>query len=151
MFFTLESCIKAWDKYIKQISIELLFNYRLVNESFEECVAFQRALKEFVASADPTYSKQHEEFFVGFDGRFVHSSIISGKSNMIVWESFFTKIYKFYNHKFSCVYLSLTFFSNNNFQEYGKRKLLLSVSTSVEVSGNNVHILTICDQYCFVF
>jgi hypothetical protein len=85
------------DTYIKQISVELLFNYRLVNESFEECVAFQRALKEFVASADPTYSKQHEEFFVGFDGRFVHSSIISGKSNMIVWESFFMKIYKFYN------------------------------------------------------
>ncbi|XP_076083173.1 zygotic DNA replication licensing factor mcm3-like [Mytilus galloprovincialis] len=42
----------------------------LVNESFEECVAFQRALKEFVASADPTYSKQYEEFFVGFEGSF---------------------------------------------------------------------------------
>lgn len=42
----------------------------LINESFEECVAFQRALKEFVASADPTYSKQHEEFFVGFEGSF---------------------------------------------------------------------------------
>lgn len=79
--------MKAWDKYIKQISsVEFLFNYRLINESFEECVAFQRALKEFVASADPTYSKQHEEFFVGFEGRLVHSSIISGNSNTIVWE-----------------------------------------------------------------
>ena len=116
MFFTLESCIKALDKYIKQISVELLFNYRLVNESFEECVAFQRALKEFVASADPTYSKQHEEFFVGFDGRFVHSSIISGKSNMIVWESFFMKIYKFYNHKFSCVYLSFLIITSRNME-----------------------------------
>lgn len=42
----------------------------MLNESFEECVAFQRALKEFVASADPTYSKEHEEFFVGFEGSF---------------------------------------------------------------------------------
>lgn len=42
----------------------------LINESFEECVAFQRALKEFVASIDQTYSKQHEEFFVGFEGSF---------------------------------------------------------------------------------
>ncbi|XP_021374912.1 zygotic DNA replication licensing factor mcm3-like isoform X1 [Mizuhopecten yessoensis] len=42
----------------------------LLNESFEELVAFQRALKEFVASADPIYSKQNEEFFVGFEGSF---------------------------------------------------------------------------------
>ncbi|XP_064596970.1 zygotic DNA replication licensing factor mcm3-like [Liolophura sinensis] len=42
----------------------------LLNEGFEEMVAFQRALKEFVASADPVYSKQHEEFFVGFEGSF---------------------------------------------------------------------------------
>ena len=41
----------------------------LLNESFEELVAFQKALKEFVASADPVYSKQHEEFFIGFEGR----------------------------------------------------------------------------------
>jgi DNA replication licensing factor MCM3 len=40
-----------------------------LNDSFEELVAFQKALKEFVASADPVYSKQHEEFFVGFEGR----------------------------------------------------------------------------------
>ncbi|KAL3891553.1 hypothetical protein ACJMK2_003812 [Sinanodonta woodiana] len=42
----------------------------LLNDSFEEMVAFQRALKEFVASANPVYSKQYEEFFVGFEGSF---------------------------------------------------------------------------------
>lgn len=42
----------------------------LLNEAFEELVAFQKALKEFVASADPVYSKQHEEFFIGFEGSF---------------------------------------------------------------------------------
>ena len=46
-----------------------LCHCRLIDNSFEETVAFQRALKEFVASADPNYSKQYEEFFVGFEGR----------------------------------------------------------------------------------
>jgi len=32
-------------------------------------LAFQRALKEFVGSIDPVYSKQTEEFFIGFEGR----------------------------------------------------------------------------------
>lgn len=42
----------------------------ILNEAFQELIALQRALKEFVASADPIYSKQHEEFFVGFVGSF---------------------------------------------------------------------------------
>ncbi|XP_072028727.1 zygotic DNA replication licensing factor mcm3-like [Amphiura filiformis] len=43
---------------------------RLLNESHEEVVAFQRALKEIVSAADTTYGKQVEEFFVGFEGSF---------------------------------------------------------------------------------
>lgn len=42
----------------------------LLAEAFQELIALQRALKEFVASADPIYSKQHEAFFVGFVGSF---------------------------------------------------------------------------------
>ncbi|XP_013393100.1 zygotic DNA replication licensing factor mcm3-like [Lingula anatina] len=42
----------------------------VIENSFEDLVAFQRALKEFVASADPVYSKQHDDFFVGFEGSF---------------------------------------------------------------------------------
>jgi len=41
----------------------------LLTNSFEELLAFQRALKEFVGSADPVYSKQYEEFFIGLEGR----------------------------------------------------------------------------------
>ncbi|XP_035278171.1 DNA replication licensing factor MCM3 isoform X1 [Anguilla anguilla] len=43
---------------------------RLLNRSFEELLAFQRALKDLVASVDATYAKQHEEFFIGLEGSF---------------------------------------------------------------------------------
>uniref|UniRef100_A0A3Q3BAL3 DNA replication licensing factor MCM3 n=1 Tax=Kryptolebias marmoratus TaxID=37003 RepID=A0A3Q3BAL3_KRYMA len=43
---------------------------KLMNNAFEELLAFQRALKDLVASVDGTYAKQHEEFFVGLEGSF---------------------------------------------------------------------------------
>uniref|UniRef100_A0A4W5PNX6 DNA replication licensing factor MCM3 n=1 Tax=Hucho hucho TaxID=62062 RepID=A0A4W5PNX6_9TELE len=43
---------------------------RLMTNAFEELLAFQRALKDLVASVDATYAKQHEEFFVGLEGSF---------------------------------------------------------------------------------
>ncbi|XP_071496068.1 zygotic DNA replication licensing factor mcm3-like [Diadema antillarum] len=43
---------------------------RLLNEAHEEVASFQRALKEFVTSADTAYGKQHDDFFVGFEGSF---------------------------------------------------------------------------------
>ncbi|XP_070588591.1 DNA replication licensing factor MCM3 [Erythrolamprus reginae] len=43
---------------------------RLLNSAFEELLAFQRALKEFVASVDATYSKQYEDFYIGLEGSF---------------------------------------------------------------------------------
>lgn len=42
----------------------------LLDKSFEEVGAFQRALKEFVGSIDATYAKEAEDFFVGFEGSF---------------------------------------------------------------------------------
>ncbi|XP_044727671.1 DNA replication licensing factor Mcm3 isoform X1 [Chrysoperla carnea] len=42
----------------------------LLSKSFEEQVAFQKALKEYVASIDSTYSKDNTEFFVAFEGSF---------------------------------------------------------------------------------
>ncbi|XP_071097249.1 zygotic DNA replication licensing factor mcm3-like [Haliotis cracherodii] len=42
----------------------------LLDDSFEEMIAFQNALKELVASADPVYSKQYEAFFIGLEGSF---------------------------------------------------------------------------------
>uniref|UniRef100_A0A3B4ATR8 DNA replication licensing factor MCM3 n=1 Tax=Periophthalmus magnuspinnatus TaxID=409849 RepID=A0A3B4ATR8_9GOBI len=43
---------------------------KLMNNAFEELLAFQRSLKDLVASVDATYAKQHEEFFVGLEGSF---------------------------------------------------------------------------------
>ncbi|RXN15248.1 maternal DNA replication licensing factor mcm3-like isoform X1 [Labeo rohita] len=42
----------------------------LLNNAFGELVAFQKALKDLVASIDTTYAKQFEEFHVGFEGSF---------------------------------------------------------------------------------
>ncbi|XP_056377767.1 maternal DNA replication licensing factor mcm3 isoform X4 [Hyla sarda] len=42
----------------------------LLNNAFGEVIAFQRALKDLVASIDATYAKQFEEFGVGFEGSF---------------------------------------------------------------------------------
>lgn len=43
---------------------------KLMSNAFEELLAFQRALKDFVASVDATYAKQYEEFFVALEGSF---------------------------------------------------------------------------------
>lgn len=42
----------------------------LLNNAFEEQVAFQAALKEYVASVDPTFAKEQEDFFIAFEGSF---------------------------------------------------------------------------------
>ncbi|PZC74031.1 hypothetical protein B5X24_HaOG208400 [Helicoverpa armigera] len=42
----------------------------LLENAFEEQIAFQKALKEYVSSIDPTYAKEQEEFFVAFNGSF---------------------------------------------------------------------------------
>ncbi|KAM9017379.1 DNA replication licensing factor MCM3 [Ara ararauna] len=43
---------------------------RLLNNAFGELIAFQRALKDFVASVDATYAKQFEDFYIGLEGSF---------------------------------------------------------------------------------
>ncbi|XP_056150532.1 DNA replication licensing factor MCM3 [Lampris incognitus] len=43
---------------------------KLMNNAFEELLAFQLALKDLVASVDATYAKQYEEFFIGLEGSF---------------------------------------------------------------------------------
>ena len=42
----------------------------MIENSFEELGCFQRALKEFVSAVDATYSKNFDEFCIGFDGSF---------------------------------------------------------------------------------
>lgn len=53
----------------KQCGCDLLC-FSLLNNAFEEQLAFQRALKEYVGSVDPTYAKDTEELFVAFEGSF---------------------------------------------------------------------------------
>ncbi|KAM9779422.1 DNA replication licensing factor MCM3 [Syngnathus typhle] len=43
---------------------------KLMNNAFEELMAFQLALKDVVASVDATYAKQYEEFNIGLEGSF---------------------------------------------------------------------------------
>jgi len=42
----------------------------LLQTSFEEISALQRALKEFVGSIDASFAKETEDFFIGFEGSF---------------------------------------------------------------------------------
>ncbi|KAK2162609.1 hypothetical protein LSH36_95g04000 [Paralvinella palmiformis] len=69
----------------------------LASNSFEELMAFQQALKELVASADPSYSKSTEEFFIGLEGSFgakhvtPRSLTSSFLGNMVCLEGIVTK------------------------------------------------------------
>lgn len=42
----------------------------LLNCAFEEQLAFQKALKEYITTISQEYSKDNEEFFVAFEGSF---------------------------------------------------------------------------------
>ena len=42
----------------------------LVTDAFDEQLAFQRALREFVGGIDSAYLKEHDEFHIGFEGSF---------------------------------------------------------------------------------
>jgi len=53
----------------KQWLIWLHF-FSLLQDSFEEMAAFQRALKSLISAADTTYAKKHETFFIGLEGSF---------------------------------------------------------------------------------
>lgn len=42
----------------------------LLNNAFEEQLAFQRALKEYVYTVSQDYGKENEDFFIAFEGSF---------------------------------------------------------------------------------
>jgi len=44
--------------------------YSLLNNSFEEQLAFQNALKQYISSIDIEYAKSNKDFFVAFEGSF---------------------------------------------------------------------------------
>jgi len=71
--------------------------FALLDKSFEEVVAFQRALKEFVGSIDASYAKDAEDFFIGFEGSFgskhVTPRTLTARhlSNLVCLEGIITK------------------------------------------------------------
>lgn len=70
----------------------------LLGNASDEQLAFGRALKEYVSTVDPSYAKDHEDFFVGFEGCFGNrhvtprslTSIFLG--NMVCVEGIVTKV-----------------------------------------------------------
>lgn len=48
---------------------ELIY-YSLLNNSFEEQLAFQNALQQYISSIDIEYAKSNKDFFVAFEGSF---------------------------------------------------------------------------------
>ena len=54
----------------------------LLNKSFEEVSAFQRALKEFVGSIDATFAKETSDFFIGLEGSFGAKHVTPRCSNI---------------------------------------------------------------------
>lgn len=42
----------------------------LLNDAFNEMIAFHAALKDYVSTADVTYAKEKEHFFIGLEGSF---------------------------------------------------------------------------------
>uniref|UniRef100_A0A8C3X3T2 DNA replication licensing factor MCM3 n=1 Tax=Catagonus wagneri TaxID=51154 RepID=A0A8C3X3T2_9CETA len=63
-------CWKMWSCERRRETTWISWTTSLLNNAFEELVAFQRALKDFVASIDATYAKQYEEFYIGLEGSF---------------------------------------------------------------------------------
>lgn len=52
------------------ILLRFLNIFSLLENSFEEQMAFHSALKQFVMSIDTNYAKGSTEFFIGFEGSF---------------------------------------------------------------------------------
>ena len=72
-----------------------------MNEAFDEQLAFQRALREFVGGVDSAYAKEHEEFFIGLEGSFgakhVTPRTLTSRfiGNLVCVEGIVTKCNKF--------------------------------------------------------
>jgi len=70
----------------------------LLDNSFDEMSAVQRALKEVVATIDPNYAKEKREFHVGFEGSFGNRHLTARTltsrhiNNLVCLEGIVTKV-----------------------------------------------------------
>ena len=70
----------------------------ILEDAFDEIVAIQRALKEYVGSIDPSYAKETQDFFVGFEGAFGNRHLTARTltsrfiNNLVCVEGIVTKV-----------------------------------------------------------
>lgn len=70
----------------------------MLEDAVDESIAFQKALKQFLESVDPSYVKKHPNLFVGFRGSFgakhVTPRTLSARflGNMVCVEGIVTKM-----------------------------------------------------------
>jgi len=78
----------------------------LLIDAFDEQLAFQRALREFVGGIDSEFAKEHEEFSVGFEGSFgskhVTPRTLTSRfiGNMVCVEGIITKCRSYFSTHF---------------------------------------------------
>ncbi|XP_055614180.1 DNA replication licensing factor Mcm3 [Uranotaenia lowii] len=70
----------------------------LLNSAFDEQLAFSRALKEYVSTVDPSFAKEHDDFFVAFEGSFGNKHVTPRSltsrylGNLVCVEGIVTKV-----------------------------------------------------------
>jgi len=70
----------------------------ILDDAFDEIVAIQRALKEYVGTIDPSYAKDVKDFFIGFEGSFGSRHLTSRTltsryiNNLVCVEGIVTKV-----------------------------------------------------------
>lgn len=67
MLLELMGKINTYQSFVETLTFLLC---SLLANAFEEQLAFQKALSEFVGGIDSSYAKEHDEFFLGFEGSF---------------------------------------------------------------------------------
>lgn len=88
-------------------------DYSLLSNSFEEQLAFQNALKQYVSNVDIDYAKTSKDFFIAFEGSFGNKHVTPRTltsrylGNLVCMEGIVTKCkYSIEKYKFVIFFYS---------------------------------------------